>query len=174
MAFIRFAFLFFAVGAAGAAKLRDGGSFTRTVSVEKQSAECVLPFTIRWSDVKDPQDAGQYVDGRWVLAPQGLRTGQVGYDRIFLVGNRTWRDYEVRTTVTYAVRFACRTLPDDAAGHGVTEYSYKLWRAGTPEPSGWSWQQTQVSRDGLRTGGVALLPHFADVTFGDVRVVPVP
>ncbi len=238
------------------AQRRDGGSFTRTVSIEKHAGACPLPFAIRWTEVKNPQDVGQYVDGRWALTPRGLRTAQVGYDRLFLIGNRTWRDYDVRTTftvhelaervmndagvgliarfaghvtggpeqfpsgqpkwgyrpfgaigwlrwrgtppnpnepqkqyypganarfkdlgpfafereATYAIRFACRTLPDDPEGNGVTEYRCKLWPASAPEPREWSWQQTQVSRDALRTGGVALVAHFADVTFGDIVV----
>lgn len=238
------------------AQLRDGAMLSRTVTVHKESGARPLPFTIRWRDVKNPQDVGQYVDGRWELTPQGLRTTQIGYDRLFLIGNRTWRDYDVRTTftvhavtglvtngagvgliarfaghvtggpenfpsgqpkwgyrpfgaiawlrwrgappnlpepqkqfypganarfkdlgpfafqreVTYGIRLACRTLPDDAEGKGVTEYRCKLWPAGEPEPSEWSWQETQVSRDALRAGGVAFVAHFADVTFGDVVV----
>jgi hypothetical protein len=59
-----------------------------------------LPTRIRWRSVKDPEDVGQYTDGRWQLTAQGLRTAQIGYDRIFLIGNRNWKDYEVTAQAT--------------------------------------------------------------------------
>ncbi len=240
------------------ATLRDGRSLTRSITVTKEKGATPLPYSIRWSEVKNPQDVGQIVDGHWKLTPAGLRTAQVGYDRIFLIGERTWRDYDVRTSFhvhgtppesrdagvgllfrftghvaggprffpsgqpkwgylpfgaigwlrwksinevpqphtqffhgggerpidkavfpfrfsqTYAIRFACRTLPDNPSGHGVTHYQFKLWSADEPEPAAWTWEQTQVSANALRSGGVALLAHHVDVTFGDVIVTPLP
>jgi hypothetical protein len=59
-----------------------------------------FPCRIRWSQIKDPEEVGQYTDGKWRLTPQGLRTGQIGYDRVFLIGERYWQDYEVTASVT--------------------------------------------------------------------------
>jgi hypothetical protein len=240
--------------------LRDGRKVARTIAIERAAGHTALPLTIDWQRVARPEDAGLIVDGRWKLTPAGLRTAQVGYDRIFLIGERTWRDYEVRTTFTvhalderkvndagvglvarfaghvvggpehfpsgqpkwgyrpfgaigwlrwrgtppdparpehqyypwaaaravnlgafafevgrtYAVRFSCRTEPDTPAGDGVTTYAFKLWPADAAEPDAWTWRQTQTSRDALRRGGVALLAHFADVTFGNLSVTPNP
>ena len=41
-----------------------------------------------------------------------------------------------------------------------------------PEPDGWAWTVTQASPHALRRGGLVLLAHHVDATFGDVRVVP--
>jgi len=81
------------------AYFRDGRTEVRTVKVKRESGDSPLPVRIRWRHVGRPQDVGQIVDGRWRLENGRLRTAQVGYDRIFLVGNRRWRDYEVRTSI---------------------------------------------------------------------------
>jgi hypothetical protein len=241
-------------------RLRDGRSLSRTVEIRRETGARPLPLTIRWKDVKNPADVGTIVDGRWEVTPAGLRTRQIGYDRLFLIGERTWRDYEARTTITlhrvdpvgenggagvgliarftghvtggpryfasgqpkwgfqpfgaigwlrwnrgenttppqaqffpgdsymkvdagefplrlgetYAIRFACRTLPDDPTGAGVTRYQFKIWPQSAPEPSAWTWEQTQTSRDALRAGGLCLVAHFVDVTYGDVTVTALP
>ena len=43
---------------------------------------------------------GQVVDGRWRLEADGLRTAEIGYDRIIAFGDRAWTDYNVRLTFT--------------------------------------------------------------------------
>lgn len=65
------------------------------VLLERDTGSSPLPLEIRWSDVDDPQDVGQYVDGRWRLDDDGLRTAETGYDRLFLLGDTTWQDYEL-------------------------------------------------------------------------------
>jgi hypothetical protein len=241
-------------------RLRDGRSLSHTVEIRRESGASPLPLTIRWRDVKNPADVGTIVDGRWEVTPDGLRTRQTGYDRLFLIGERTWRDYEARTSITlhrvdavgenggagvgliarftghvtggprhfasgqpkwgfqpfgcigwlrwphegnvkppqaeffpgdsykkfdagefpvrlgetYAVRFACRTLPDAPSGAGVTRYQFKIWPQSVPEPAAWTWDQTQTSPDALRTGGLCLVAHFVDVTYGDVTVTALP
>lgn len=79
---------------------RLGQSASETVIIERQSGSYPLPVRIDWSKVKNPQDVGQYVDGKWALDDGGLRTLQVGYDRIFLIGEKDWQDYEVTVPVT--------------------------------------------------------------------------
>ena len=204
------------------------------------------------------QDAGQVVDGKWGIENGRLRTLQTGYDRVFLIGERTWQDYEVRSSFVinsvsrettplsggngvgfifrfcghvvggprkfpaaqpkwgyqpfgaigwlrwdegkpslppmrqfypgdndlgldlgrfpakpgrvYSVLMACETQPDDAQGRGVTRYSFKIWDAERPEPTEWAWQQVQASETALRRGGLALVAHHADVSFGDLDI----
>ncbi len=71
------------------------------VSLEKNSStNYPLPVEIDWGNVVDPQDVGQYVDGEWVIEKNGLRTVHSGYDRIFLIGDKSWQDYEVMVPVT--------------------------------------------------------------------------
>lgn len=240
---------------------RDGRSARKDVTVIRQNGSSPLPLQVRWRDVRHIDDAGQAVDGEWLVTAEGLRTARPGYDRLFLIGDRSWRDYEVRTSVTIhsletetpsysgghgvglilrfaghvtggprhfpsgqpkwgyqpfgaiawlrwnrqdparapviqfyrgdsdqtaefgafsleagstvGLRFACRTLPDTVDGAGVTEYRFRLWRLPAEEPDTWNLTYVQTSRDALRQGGLALLAHHVDATFGDVSVRPV-
>jgi hypothetical protein len=236
----------------------NGRRAVQTVTIRKQRGACPLPVEINWSQVTDPQGVGQYVDGKWGLGPGGLRTLQVGYDRVFLIGETHWRDYEVTLPVTihhvpvettpasggnglgivlrftghmiggcrnwpfaqpkwgyqpfggitllrwqkgkphepprvqffaggrdeetnlgvfpvteggtYWMKCRCETMPDASDGSGVTCYSFKVWADGQPEPANWNYEKVQTSRCALRTGGMALLAHHVDATFGDLRV----
>ena len=231
-----------------------------TVTVDLETGNSSLPYSVDWSTVSDPQDVGQYVDGYWTLDDGGLRTREIGYDRIFLLGEAAWQDYEITVPVTvnrldtatyvqsgvgilmrftghvtgghraedwakriqqpkpgyqpfggigwfnwdadnqgqprkqffhgdydvvnnfgktpvefgttYIMKMRAETLPDAPNGDGVTRYSWKAWAAGSSEPSDWDWIYEQTSEYALRRGGVALLAHFADVTFGDVTITP--
>src|SRR5690554_405663 len=77
-----------------------GQATSVTVHVEKLKGAYPLPVEIVWEKTDDPQDVGQYVDGKWGLEKGGLRTLRTGYDRIFLIGDTTWQDYEVTVAVT--------------------------------------------------------------------------
>lgn len=50
---------------------------------------------------------------------------------------------------------------------GFTRYRIKLWLATEAEPSGWHLEMTS---SGPARGSVALIAHYADVTFGNVTV----
>jgi hypothetical protein len=240
----------------------DGIVARQLVTLMRLSGSSPLPLQIDWSKVADPQDVGQYVDGRWRLSEHGLRPAHVGYDLLFLLGDRTWQDYQITAVVTvhdvatetsplsggnglgvimrfgghvvggprrfpiaqpkwgylpmgatawlrwrrgeaddpayrqflrgdsndktnygsvemrkgepYVLKALCQTLPDDAEGRGVTRYAFKLWPAATAEPSSWDWEHVQVSEHALRRGGVALVAHHVDASFGDISVVPLP
>lgn len=240
----------------------DGTRLTEDVFVHRhEHGACPLPYSICWRDVGKPQEVGQCVDGLWQVEPKGLRTGHIGYDRIFLIGNTSWRDYEVTVPVTihyvseqtgprhggngvglilrfsghvvgghrefppaqpkwgyqpfgaigwlrwkqglntsapqldfyrgdndrtthfgvypvkvgrtYWMKMRCETQPDTSDGHGVTRYSFKIWLDGRDEPQIWNWQTIQTSEYALRRGGIGLLAHHVDATFGDIIVVPV-
>jgi len=240
------------------ARFRDGRTLERTVLVEKATGSRPLPCHIRWRDLQNVQDAGQVVDGKWGIEGGRLRTLQTGYDRVFLIGERNWRDYQVRSSFVinslsrettalsggngvgfifrfcghvvggprqfpaaqpkwgyqpfgaigwlrwdkgkpdvppvkqfyaghndrelgfgrfpvkpgrvYSVLLACETQPDDPQGRGVTRYSFKIWDAEQPEPAAWDWQRVQTSETALRRGGLALVAHHADVSFGDLDI----
>lgn len=240
-------------------KYRDGQRVEKRVQlIREEGAAQKLPLRIRWSVVKHHNEVGQAVDGKWEIGPHGLRTQEVGYDRVFLIGNRSWRDYEVQTNVTihrvmpkttpisggngiglilrfaghvaggprffgsgqpkwgyqpfgsigwirwdrgegekrsfaqyypgdndrwqnespfpvkegetYGMRFSCKSLPDAANGEGVTRYQYRVWNKREAEPDAWTWERVQNSRHALRSGGVALLAHHVDASFGDIVV----
>ena len=238
----------------------EGRVLSHEVTLAYEEGSCPLPFQVAWSQTSDPQAVGQYVDGEWALQNGGLRTCHTGYDRIFLLGNRSWQDYEVTTSITvhkvtdstgplhggngvglimrfaghvsgghrnfredqpkwgyqpfgaigwlrwrkdwtwlaprleyyagdsdaserfgsygikagrtYRLKMACQTLPDGPNGEGVTRYSFKVWPDSQPEPKAWQWEKVQTSLHALRQGGVGLLAHHVDVTFGDVTVTP--
>jgi hypothetical protein len=211
-----------------------------------------MPVSIVWDDVIKPQDEGQYVDGKWGHEPGGLRTLETGYDRIFLIGESDWQDYEILVPITinavditdaglgilmrftghvvgghrewpdaqpkwgyqpfgaigwlrwssgpdaaprkrfyrgdddiaidygtaavtpgdtYMMRMRCETQVDSPTGEGITLYSWKIWGATESEPAGWDFQAPQQSAHALRQGGVGLLAHHVDATFGDVQII---
>lgn len=78
----------------------SGQRVVQTVTITRERGSYPLPVNIHWSDVKNPQDVGQYVDGRWGLVAGGLRTLDIGYDRLFLLGEANWQDYEITVPVT--------------------------------------------------------------------------
>jgi hypothetical protein len=75
---------------------------------------------------------------------------------------------------TYWMRMRCDTQPDAPDGDGVTLYSFKVWNSADAEPAGWGYQVLQESQYALRQGGVGLLAHRIDVTFGDVVITQTP
>jgi hypothetical protein len=212
-----------------------------------------LPAKISWGSVSNLQDVGQCVDGRWVSGPDGLRSSEAGYDRIFLIGDRTWKDYEATASITihgfskkngaesgvghcagFCMRWAGHSTEDNAPGDqpkwglyprggvtwlvwrtrdglmspfrnflhgeseddrdfapfpvqlgrsfwmkgrcetldgdGVTGYSFKVWNKSAQEPSEWDYRVTQKSNYALRSGGLALVAHEIDATFGDLVI----
>jgi hypothetical protein len=243
------------------ARFLDGEVARATMTLTRLPGASPLPQRIVWSAVADPQDVGQYVDGQWRVGAHGLRPAHVGYDRMFLIGDKTWQDYEmtaavtvhevspdtgpasggnglgvvmrftghviggphrfpvaqpkwgyqpvgatawlrwtrgqpeqppvrqflrgdtndktnygdveVRPGVTYLLKARCETLPNDPEGRGVTRYAFRFWAATAAEPTTWDWEYVQISRDALRRGGVALMAHHVDASFGDITVVPI-
>ncbi len=77
-----------------------GNQTIQNVTINKLSGSSTIPYDIDWGVVSDPQDVGQYVDGYWSGSASGLRTVETGYDRIFLIGEKDWVDYEILVPVT--------------------------------------------------------------------------
>lgn len=94
-----------------------GRETTETVTVERLEGSYPLPARIDWSKVTDPQEVGQYVDGRWLLTSTGLRTQHMGYDRIFLIGEKSWKDYQVTVEVT--IHRVARETSENSGGNGL-------------------------------------------------------
>lgn len=72
-----------------------------------------LPYSIDWSQIERIEDAAQVIDGQWELTPAGIRSVGRYYDRVIALGDATWRDYEVSTTVTIHALTPPRTGPND-------------------------------------------------------------
>jgi hypothetical protein len=70
------------------------------VAVFAHNATWPLPTTVAWDSYSDVLAAAQVVDGGWYLNGVGLRTEQIGYDRLVAIGDRTWTDYGVLVPIT--------------------------------------------------------------------------
>ena len=229
----------------------SGGRAGKTVKVHLHAGNTwPLPYEIHWAEVNEITDVAEIMDGKWELTPDGVRTSELYYDRILTIGDSTWSDYEVETTVifhdftppapgppTYNVSHAAiasrfpghdvdehqphrkwfplgatsefrlttqldscrwrifdgenlyveqrpeqfRTIELDkmygmkhrveTLTDGQTRYSVKLWPHDQAEPQ--TWDLIAIETPGnLPNGAALLIAHNADVTFGDVRVMP--
>jgi len=57
-------------------------------------------YNIDWSAVSSIQEVAQVVDGKWSYSSDGVRTQQLGYDRLIAIGDMSWTDYEVKVPIT--------------------------------------------------------------------------
>lgn len=90
-----------------------------------------LPYEVDWSQVTRIADAVQVVDGKWELTPQGIRSVEPYYDRVLALGDSSWRDYEVCTTVTFHGFTPPDTIPNTT---GVTHAAIALrWPGHDPD-----------------------------------------
>jgi hypothetical protein len=75
---------------------------TRTVRVHyTANRPQPLPHVVRWSEAKRIDDVAEVMDGHWQLTPEGVRTRDPYYDRVIAIGDTTWTDYEVLTSVVF-------------------------------------------------------------------------
>ncbi len=78
-----------------------GNESVQTVSVHNASgAVWPIPFDVDWSSVSAIEDTAQVVDGLWAIGPEGLSPVLPGYDRIVVIGDVSWTDYEVTVPIT--------------------------------------------------------------------------
>lgn len=78
--------------------------------------------------------------------------------------------FPIAKEAAYALRMQCETVPVSPDQPPTTIYRFKVWPAGTAEPAAWAFEEPQQSAHALRAGGVALLAHEVDASFGDIRV----
>jgi hypothetical protein len=97
------------------AKYDNGRRATKTVILDITKGHTwPLPYHINWSQTSAIHDVAQPVDGLWKLTPQGIRVVEPYYDRVIALGDLSWTDYEIQTTVTFHVM----RVPDKSAGDG--------------------------------------------------------
>jgi len=53
-------------------------------------------------------------------------------------------------------------------------YSLKVWPVGTPEPAAWTLVKTEALSSDQTVGSVLLVAQYADASFGEVTIVPLP
>lgn len=77
-------------------------------------------YSIDWANAGSIQNVAQVVDGEWSLQPAGVRTVDVGYDRLIAVGDISWTDYEITVPFTvYSIDTAGYAYPSNGPGVGV-------------------------------------------------------
>ena len=82
--------------------LGNVASHTVTVNWANTGQVWPLPYSIDWSTVQNISDVAQVMDGQWAIQPDGsVRTMQTAYDRVILIGDETWTDYQVTAEVTF-------------------------------------------------------------------------
>ena len=79
---------------------KDGSTLERRVALERVAGRTPLPLQLDWATIERPNDVGWCVDGLWTIADGQLQSAFPAYDRLFVIGDETWSDYEVRTSVT--------------------------------------------------------------------------
>lgn len=96
-------------------------------------------------------------DCRWRIIGDGGKEWKV-------VNEETGRP--IKLGVRYVMKSQVETLADSK-----TMYSVKFWKDGEKEPEQWDLQAMEGSED-IQSGGVLLIAHYTDVTFGNVTVNP--
>ena len=79
----------------------QGNSRSEIVSIN-YSCNNVWPqdYVINWSNTASIQDVAQIVDGLWIKEQNSIRPAKIGYDRLIAIGDMTWQDYEITSTIT--------------------------------------------------------------------------
>jgi hypothetical protein len=79
----------------------DGTVFSRDVTVDyEDGASWPTDYSINWSSVGNLQDVVQVADGTWAVDGDGVRPVDLGYDRLLVLGDSSWDNYELRTSIT--------------------------------------------------------------------------
>ncbi len=83
------------------AVLANGTVMTKDVTVVyEDGAVWDANYTIDWSTVTNLQDVVQVVDGTWDYTADGVRPVDLGYDRLIVLGDDSWDNYQLSTTIT--------------------------------------------------------------------------
>ncbi|WP_415184803.1 cadherin-like domain-containing protein [Phaeovulum sp.] len=83
------------------ATMTNGQTYTRTVTVDYEAGHDWAPdYAIDWATVTDIQDVVQVADGTWAVTSDGVRPVDTGYDRLLVLGDQSWDNYELNLTIT--------------------------------------------------------------------------
>ncbi|NJO33272.1 MAG: hypothetical protein HC869_09095, partial [Rhodospirillales bacterium] len=110
------------------AQMTSGLIVTRDVVVNyEDSYSWPKNYDIDWGGVTDLQDVVAVVDGAWSHDAVGVRPTIVGYDRLLVLGDGSWDNYEATMTVTtHDLTVSTRQSPGFAFG--------MLWNGHTDDP----------------------------------------
>ncbi|UWR25823.1 cadherin-like domain-containing protein [Sulfitobacter sp. S223] len=118
-----------------------GDVFTQEVVIDYEDGIAWDPnYAIDWSTQTNVSDAVQIADGRWEIGPDGLRPTQLGYDRVVVMGDAGWDNYQLNTTITMHDLLNSDPRGRDGGGFAIG----MLWTGHTNDPisgfqplSGW-------------------------------------
>jgi len=78
-----------------------GFQYSKHITIDYQDGNtCPLPYSINWNTTNNISDVAEVVDGLWAIEQNGIRTVEIGYDRLIAIGDTTWTNYEVTVPVT--------------------------------------------------------------------------
>lgn len=92
-------------------------------------------YTWDWSTAEKVTDLAQPVDGQWKLDNGGVRSTDIGFDRLLTIGDMSWRDYTITVPITiYGI-----DLTGDGPGIGIlTRWNGHFAVSGEQPPyTGW-------------------------------------
>jgi hypothetical protein len=123
------------------AKTATGAVFTQDVVIDYEDGVAWNPnYTIDWSAVSNLHDAVQVADGQWAIGPDGLRPTQLGYDRVVVMGDHNWDNFQLTTQITMHDLLNTDPRGRDGGGFAIG----MLWTGHTNDPvsgfqplSGW-------------------------------------
>jgi len=79
----------------------DAGNVSvRTVVLDLQAGSAPLPYSTDWGSAARIGDQAQVVDGKWDIDGATVRPLELGYDRLVMLGDISWHDYELTVPVT--------------------------------------------------------------------------
>ena len=132
-----------------------------TVWVRRIFSQIQQTRTIHWQNVTNLQDVGQVSDGKWEITKDGLQIIEPGYDRIFLIGDKSWQDYQVMVPVKIIGLDQNYTPYDKGSSFGI------VMRFGGHTAGGyWKFPQAQPKWGYLPVGAigfVTLNSKYADL-----------
>ncbi|MGR3794945.1 Ig-like domain-containing protein [Vannielia sp. SX4] len=113
------------------AVMTSGQVFTHDVTIEYEDGQnWEQNYSIDWDSVTNIQDAVQVVDGTWSIQDGGVRPVDLGYDRLLVLGDHTWDNYEVNLTVS-----THDLLNIDPSGRDGNGFAFgMLWGGHTDDP----------------------------------------
>ncbi|QEW17871.1 hypothetical protein LA6_000025 [Marinibacterium anthonyi] len=105
------------------ATMSNGDTYTSDVTVHYQAGNVWNPnYSIDWATVDNIQDVVQVADGLWTWDENGAHVVDTGYDRMLVLGDQSWDNYQLDIKVTM------NDLTNESMGIGF------LWNGHTDDP----------------------------------------
>ena len=79
----------------------NNNTSTKSITLEYTSGNTWNSnYAVSWDTVTNIQNVVQVLDGKWQFNSEGIRIIEPGYDRLALIGDTTWTDYEITVPIT--------------------------------------------------------------------------